>query len=194
LVASLGAVEDVVLIGHSMGGLVVRSACHYAVQHGAAWVERVRRVVYLGTPHDGADLERVARAAESMLRSVSNPITRLVGDVIGVRSQGVKDLGCGTLLEPDVMDDWPANTTAHHRRAVPWLAHARHYVVSGTLTDDPDHIAALVFGDGLVARGGDLDALSAHHVEVFPGVHHFELARSPRVYAAIREWCTAGEG
>jgi len=57
LLASLVAayptpIEEIILVGHSMGGLVVRSACHYGREHaprssadGAAWVPLVRPVL-----------------------------------------------------------------------------------------------------------------------------------------------------
>lgn len=197
------AIEEIVLIGHSMGGLVLRSACHYGVQHGSTWVDRITRVFYLGTPHEGAGLEKATSAMVAVLHAVPNPITRLVADALDLRSQGVKDLQYGTLLEPDVMDDLPQGTSAHHRKAVPWLAHARHYLIDGTLTDDPSHAAAAILGDGLVvgvsaprARPTESGAcaLPAEDTKVFPGVHHFELARSREVYEQVRLWCGAESG
>ncbi|TVZ02005.1 hypothetical protein EAS64_31760 [Trebonia kvetii] len=53
-------VGEILLIGHSMGGLVIRSACHYGRRDGAAWVDRVRHIFYLGSPHLGAPLARAA--------------------------------------------------------------------------------------------------------------------------------------
>lgn len=196
-------IEEIVMIGHSMGGLVLRSACHYGVQHASRWVEQVTRVFYLGTPHDGADLERFASTMSEVLQMVSNPITRILGDVLDLRSQGVKDLKFGTLLEPDVMDDLPEGTPTHHRKAVPWLSHAQHYLIGGTLTDDPGHAASWVFGDGLVgivpASGKRKTAsgacgLPVENTRVFPGVHHIELARSRQVYEQIRVWCEGEVG
>ena len=99
LVATYPApVEEIVLIGHSMGGLVLQSAGHFGLDRHSAWVRHVRRVFYLGTPHDGADLEKVGHAATTVLRAVPNPITALVADVIDQRSRGVKDLRTGAPL------------------------------------------------------------------------------------------------
>ena len=193
-------VDDIVLIGHSMGGLIVRSACHQGTQRQSAWVQQVRRVFYLGTPHDGADLERLVHIATTVLQAVPNPITRLIGDILNRRSQGVKDLRFGTLLEPDVMDDTPAGTAQHHRRAVPWLAHAQHYLIGGTLTDDPGHAAAVLLGDGLVGvpRAHEPSPLADHgppippeNVRLFPGTHHLRLAHDREVYQQIKAWCAS---
>ena len=52
------SVDELILVGHSMGGLVARSACHYAQQRSHSWVSTLRHVFYLGSPHLGAGLEQ----------------------------------------------------------------------------------------------------------------------------------------
>ncbi len=49
---------ELVIIGHSMGGLVARSACHYAAQARNEWLRRLDKIIFIGTPHHGAPLER----------------------------------------------------------------------------------------------------------------------------------------
>jgi pimeloyl-ACP methyl ester carboxylesterase len=185
-------VEEILLIGHSMGGLVVRSACHYAVQHKEAWVQHVKRVFYLGTPHDGADLARLAHVTETVLQAVPNPVTHLIGSVFGLRSQGIKDLRRGTLLAPDVIDegcDDCDDGAHHHPRAVPWLPHAQHYLVGGTIAGDERHIASVLLGDGLVGAPANVDnAIDPAHIRLFPGVSHMQLARRWEVYQQIKAW------
>lgn len=182
-------VREIVLIGHSMGGLVIQGAARSAARRRRPWLELVRHVFYLGTPHDGADLERLAHAASAVLRAVPNPITRLVGDVIDVRSQGIKDLRRGHAGE-DVEE--PA---AHPPRdAGGWLGNAQHHLISGTLTEDPRHLATIVFGDGLVRhprwhQRRVVRPFTPSNVKVFPGVHHLALACHPEVYDTIRQWC-----
>jgi triacylglycerol lipase len=90
-------IDEIVLIGHSMGGLVVRSACHAARMSGHLWLARVGRAIYLGTPHLGAPLERVGRVISSVLRAVDDPYTRLIAEIADLRSDGVKDLGDAAL-------------------------------------------------------------------------------------------------
>lgn len=190
-------IKEITLIGHSMGGLVLRSACHYADQHHESWVRKVKRIFYLSTPHDGAELEQLAHATEMALSTVPNSVTRLVGKVFKLRSQGIKDLRFGTLLEPDVMDDGWDDRIHHHRRAVPWLPHAQHYLIGGTLKDDPQHAVSLIFGDGLVAPprtsgsppGGSDRPIPAENVRVFAGLHHLRLAHDGAVYQQIKAWC-----
>lgn len=159
-------VEEIALVGHSMGGLVLESACRLE----SRWAPLVRHVVSLGTPREGADLEKLTRTAATVLGAVPSPITRLLGNVLNLRSRGVKDLGLGAAHEKTDRSAWRAT--------------ARHHVGAGTLTADPGHPVARVLGDALVrvpgAGGADL--------RVFPGVHHLALAHDDRVYEQIRAW------
>jgi pimeloyl-ACP methyl ester carboxylesterase len=187
-------VQEILLIGHSMGGLVLRSACHYAGQHQESWVQQVGHILYLGTPHDGADLEKATYNAVVVLQAAPNRITRLISDALNSRSRGIKDLRYGTLLEPDVMDEGWDDLEHHHRRAVPWLAHAQHYLVGGTWNADPEHVLSALLGDGLVCapdnHGG---AISEEHIRLLPGIRHLQLARNWEVYQQIAAWLQAQE-
>lgn len=188
-------VEEIVLIGHSMGGLVLRSACFYGAEHEHRWVHQVSRVIYLGSPHDGADLERLAHNAASTLEAVPNPITRIIGRFLNRRSQGVKDLRYGTLLAPEQVGEGSPDLAEGHRD-VPWLAVAEHFLVAGALTEDPEHIVAVLFGDGLVtlppyaaASAQGRPPIPSSQVKVFPRVHHLRLTRDQDVYTQINAWC-----
>lgn len=167
-------VTEIVLIGHSMGGLVLRSACRVP----SRWTALVSHAVYLGTPHEGADLERLAHVASGVLRAVPDPITRLVGRILDLRSRGVKDLRNGAAARGGDEDE-PAW----------WLPTARHHVVAGTLHADPAHPVSRLLGDVLVRVPSDP---AGPEVTVFPGVPHLALAHDADVYARIREWCDAG--
>ncbi len=168
-------VEEMVLIGHSMGGLVLRGACHFGAERGTAWVGKVSRVFYIGTPHEGAALEKVGHLVNSILHAVPNPITHLLGDVASQRSQGIKDLRHGTVVDG-----------AAGIAAVPWLTGAQHYMIAGTVTDDPEHLAGRLFGDGLVQP-----PQAGENVRLFPGVAHMELAHNDAVYEQIKTWCAS---
>ncbi|HEX9371356.1 MAG TPA: hypothetical protein VF897_10125 [Roseiflexaceae bacterium] len=189
-------VDEIALIGHSMGGLVLRSACHEGVERRSGWVEQVRQVFYLATPHSGANLEKLGHITTKVLHAVPNPITRLVGDIINLRSRGVKDLRSGNLLHPDETDEPPR----HGWKALPWLTGARHYMIVGSLTADLAHPAAALFGDGLVHAprphepwhvDDEEPPIPGENVRLFPGVHHLKLAHDPAVYQQIRAWCAS---
>lgn len=174
------AIEAITLIGHSMGGLVIRAACHMAHQRASPWLPLVRRAIYLGTPHLGSPLERAGRVVTRLLNAIPDPYTRMVAELADLRSRGIKDLGDG-FGDP--------------HNPIPLLAGIQHYLVAGHLSDDP--WLATVFGDALVpvasATNGTVDprraALPPEHVRVVPGAGHLALARDPTVYECIRAWC-----
>jgi pimeloyl-ACP methyl ester carboxylesterase len=78
------AVEEIALIGHSMGGLIARSACHGGQQAGASWVPAVRHVVCLGSPHVGAPSEKGVAVLSRALAGVAE--TRPFASLLNERS------------------------------------------------------------------------------------------------------------
>jgi triacylglycerol lipase len=190
-------VEALVLLGHSMGGLVIRSACHAAGTHDTArrWLPLVSKAFYLGSPHLGAPLERFGNVVTWALGAIPNPYTRIVADIINLRSSGVKDLRYANLRR----EDWEgADADAllqNLRHPVPLLPHIRHHLVAGTLVDDPQ--LALLFGDALVPLDSAAGRAQPHHrsaifpqehVRVLPSFDHLRLAHHADVYAAVRAW------
>ena len=192
-------VGELSLAGHSMGGLVIRSASHYGTLSGHAWVEKLRRVFLLGAPLSGAPVEKVLHLADFTLTTIWNPVTRLVGRALRRRSAGVKDLRFGVLVEEDWSGHDPDALRWPHRTPVPLIATADHYVIAGTLTGGSGHPAAQVLGDPLVtcfsAAGRTLPAWGAlvadTHLRTLPGVGHLALAHHDDVYAQMLAWWTA---
>ncbi len=184
-------VEDLLLVGHSMGGLVVRSACHYGGQAAAPWTERVRHVFYLGSPHLGAPLARAAGFAGWALSKTaeSRPFVTLVNG----SSPGIKDLRHGYLTS----SDWDGcdldRCLRDHRGDVPLLAGAGHYNISATATADPASPVGAMVGDLLVQPTSAHGRRGRHQHIPFPvesgralgGMHHFDLLNHPAVWAAM---------
>ncbi len=190
-------VQDLVLIGHSMGGLVARSALHQAAggtEAAEPWTAAVRDTVTLGTPHLGAPLERGVHALTHTLARL--PETRPIANVLALRSVGIKDLRRGTVVDDDWANrDLDAREPARHTH-VPLHDGARHFVILATLTRDPDTRLGSVFGDLLVpplsAVGDTGDehrlAVPADHVLRLGNLNHFDLLNHPKAYKQIRAW------
>ena len=183
-------VHEVVLIGHSMGGLVARSACHYGAD--SACVGRVRHVFTLGAPHRGAPLEQVANAASAALARL--PETRPIARVLNLRSSGIKDLRYGYLVDECWMDQDCDAFLRDTSREIPFLPTARHYFICATLTREPDAAVGRVIGDLLVmqpsawaqeARGRRLSFPIEHYHHV-GGANHFDLLNHPAIFAQMR--------
>ena len=185
------AVTEVLLIGHSVGGLVVRSACHLGGKAGQHWVSRVRHVVYLGSPHLGAPLEKATNVATRVLSLFDTTATRVISDLLKTRSAGVKDLRFGNLVDEDWLDYDPDELMTDRRVAIPWLATARHHLAVGRPASGVG-----TFGDGMVrpasaggrAHGSQPGAPGGSDVKVMPGLGHLALARNRAVYDQVERW------
>lgn len=189
-------VVDLTLVGHSMGGLVARSACHYAQQRGHSWTSRLRHVLYLGSPHFGAGLEQWVGRLSGVLARYNE--SRPLASVLDRRSAGIKDLRAGHLLDEHWRDPGPRPKSPGS--AVPLIPSANHYVVSATVTTSRRNPLGRLMGDLLVQpasargrsrRGGHIP-FPAEHMRHFGGLHHFRLLNHPAVYEAMREWLDPG--
>lgn len=188
-------VRRVALIGHSMGGLIARSAAHQALESGLLWPSAISHLVCLGSPHHGAPLERFGHLATSLLGRLD--ITRPLATAINGRSAGIKDLRHGSLRH----DDWQGydqDAVGHDtRRPVQPLPKARHHYVGAMLGEGPAHPATQLIGDGLVLA----DSAAGHHRDealkvpfgpgdgvLLPGLHHLQLVNHPEVYRHLARW------
>lgn len=192
-----GGLDEISLVGHSMGGLVIRSACHHAALDGRSWPGLVRRVILLGAPLAGAALEKVVHTAEFTLTTIWNPATRLVGRCLRRRSAGIKDLRFGSLVDDDWAGRDPDRPSWPCRNPVPLLPGARHYAVGGMVAGDGGRFFARFLGDPLVTgwsvEGRSLSTwgrplLPDTDVRHLARVGHLALAHHDAVYGQILNW------
>ena len=176
------------MVGHSMGGLIARSALHQAREAGLRWPSRVRALVTLGAPHDGAALERLGNHANRLFRV--SPYTAPFARLGNLRSDGIRDLRHGNLLEDDWRDTPDPDHAHDPRRPVPLAPGVRHVLVAATRSEAADAPPAKLRDDLLVSVPSAL--AHAHHggspVErhVLPGLDHMGLLGSRRVHDLLR--------
>jgi pimeloyl-ACP methyl ester carboxylesterase len=186
-------VTELALIGHSMGGLVVRSACHVGAAQRAAWVPLVRHSVSLGSPHMGAPLERGVHVLSAGLAAV--PETRPLANFLRRRSGGIRDLRHGSLSDEDWRGLDPDALRAAACQEVPLLEGATHYFVSATITRSAAHPLGRLLGDSLVlvpsatgrSRTRRIPFQAEHGLHVGEATH-LALLNHPAVYQKLREW------
>jgi len=175
-------VEELAIIGHSMGGLVARSACHYGSEQQHAWLKRLHKLLFLGTPHHGSPLERGGHGLDYVmaLSPYSAPLTRLGK----ARSGGIQDLRHGTV------------TTGGHQ-FVRLPAGVNCYAAAATVGARRGILADRLVGDGLVPLHSALGRHSDRARTLgFPRTHqwigyemgHLELLHRPEVYTQLRTW------
>lgn len=181
--------SEIVLVGHSMGGLVARSALHQAREAGHRWGRRVSHLACVGSPHEGASLERLGNHANRLL--AVSPWTRPFMRLGNLRSDGIRDLRFGDLVEADWRDRSPDDPRRRHTR-VGLAGDVAHLHVAGTRGR---RRAAAPSGDGLV----HVDSALARHLhaeqgvrrELLEGVGHIALLGDRRVYELLRRWLEA---
>ena len=170
-------VTRVALVGHSMGGLIIRAACSVSTEHARPWVDRLSDVVTLGTPHLGADLAKVVKHGSRFLGIT--PETAGFGRILDHRSTGIRDLERGL---PEL----------------PPLPHVRYRLVSGAVGSPRNPLGRLL-GDLLVRRGsasGQSAPFSRRMLRLFPDADllhvsrtdHWGLLNHPEVYRAMTHW------
>ncbi|MCW2838009.1 MAG: alpha/beta hydrolase [Marmoricola sp.] len=168
-------VRRIALVGHSMGGLILRAACAVSTDNESPWTDRVTDVICLGTPHLGAPLERVVDQGVRYLGAL--PESAPFGRILEYRSVGILNLRHG--LAQDVQN----------------LPNARYRLVAATLTRSPRSLTSGAIGDYLVpyasalgrSRGGEEMFPGAETLHV-PSADHFDLLNHDDIYAAVREW------
>lgn len=193
-------IEELSVMGHSMGGLVARSAVHQAQQEARCWPALLENLVFLGTPHHGAPLERAGNWIDIALgRGLHTAPFAKIGKL---RSAGITDLRYGHL----VAEDWRGRDRFRRRpdsrRIVPLPEGVACYTVAAALAARRGTLADRLVGDGLVPL---LSALGQHDEPhrslAFPkasqriayGMNHLGLLGSPDVTHQLVRWLTPGQ-
>ncbi len=197
-------IEEVSLIGHSMGALIARSACHEAAEAERRWVRHAKHVICLGAPNTGSWLEKVVNAGGAAFKRV--PEAKPFADFLELRSVGIQDLRFGYLRDEDWMDRDPHEPLRNYSAPLAPVAGVSYHFVSGGLTASERHPLAALIGDVLVRKASAASPLDTEgkphgdskHVQ---GASHFHLLNHPQTYDHIREWlseplleATAGGG
>lgn len=183
--------EEIAIVGHSMGGLVARSACHQGLAQGQRWPTLLHRMIFLGTPHHGSPLERGGHIVDRMLGA--SPYTAALARIGGQRSAGITDLRHGTVLEEDTTHALPT--------PVPLPTGVACYAVAGVLAGDDTRWKGKLLGDGLVT----VDSALGRHADerrtlafdpgrqwTAQGVGHLALLDDAQVVRRVAGWLGGG--
>jgi PGAP1-like protein len=188
-------VEELVILAHSMGGLVSRSACHYGARAGHRWPRELGKLVFLGTPHHGAPAERIGAVVHALLGA--SPYTASLARLAEIRGAGITDLRHGNLLDEDWRGRDRFGTGPDRRQAVPLPDGARCHAIAATTAARRGGRGAPLPGDGLVP----VDSALGRHQRprlalpfarsrqwIGYGMNHFALLDRPEVYARLLRW------
>lgn len=176
------SITDLSLVGHSMGGLVARSAHFYGTQYHKKWLAKTTSIISIGTPHNGAMLEKGGAVIDALLTlsPYAVPFTRLTG----IRSQGIEDLRHGKI-------------SASQDAFIPIPDNVRFYALAGVLNKTPNKVAEQSIGDGLVTLNSAFGiskqasktlAIPEHHKWLKYNLSHNAMLSDPDVFNAIANW------
>ena len=173
------AIGELVLVGHSMGGLIIRSAGHYGSElkikgeelrvvtdestptsdqnqlltHNSPWLAHLRSIFLIGTPNDGSWLEQNSHFTARLLERINLFPTRFLSKALNQRSNGIKDMRYSILVD----EDWQnahANDLTPPRTPVPPLPGVQYHILMGSwLRATRPSALREYFGDGLVGHG-----------------------------------------
>lgn len=187
-------VESISLIGHSMGGLLIRSACWYADEAQSKWLKQLKRVVCLGTPHHGSPVAKAGHALNVAMEKIPYLEPLAFGRR---RSAGIKDLRHGDLLDEDWQGHHPDHSRPDTRRAVPLLPGIDYFFAAASLGQDKHDPLGHALGDILVrldsAMGSHTDELKHLNIKpenccVFHEKKHLDLLTDVAVHRQIVDW------
>ena len=182
------------ILAHSMGGLVARSACYYAQRAHQKWLTHCDKIIFLGTPHHGALLEKGGNWLNTMLKV--SPYTEPFTKITNIRSCGITDLRHGNIID----EDWNQHGRFEHnkdkRTYVPLPENIQFYAIASTTSDKEDSLlAAQVVGDGLVTVDSALGIhkdyglkIPEENTWIGRDIGHIELLENDEVYQVIKKW------
>ncbi|WP_375759693.1 lipase family alpha/beta hydrolase [Corallococcus exercitus] len=184
--------KSLTLVGHSMGGLVARSACLTAEAAGHGWRPLLRGLVCLGSPHHGSPLERGGSWVDVLLElsPYSAPFARLGR----IRGAGVTDLRFGNVLDAHWEGRARFGWGGDARRGLTLPEGVDCYAVAASTAKA---LSERLPGDGLVPVDSALGRHALPELTLrFPeanqriilGANHLDLLDHPEVYAALRTW------
>lgn len=188
-------VQEICVLGYSMGGLLARSAFYYGAlaQHG--WMAQVRKLIFVGSPHHGSMLERAGNLVDIALEI--SPYSEALARLGKIRSAGTTDLRYGNLID----EDWKGRDRfapgADPRQPIPLPTQVQCYAIAAMIAKEHSDLAAKLVGDGLVplksALGQHPDSKHAlvfapERQKVFYGMTHLGLLDSRAVCDQMQAW------
>ncbi len=190
-------IQEICIVGYSMGGLLARSAFYYGTlaQHG--WMAQVRKLIFVGSPHHGSMLERAGNLVDVALQV--SPYSEALARLGKIRSAGTTDLRFGNLID----EDWAGRDRfapgADPRQPLPLPAQVQCYAIAAMIAKEHSELSAKLVGDGLVplksALGQHPDnnhalVFAPDRQKVFYGMTHLGLLDSQAVCTQMQAWLT----
>ncbi len=190
-------VEELTILAHSMGGLVARSAVYYGKETKQSWISSLHKMIFLGTPHHGASLEKAGNYFEAILRAI--PYTKPFAKLAKIRSAGVTDLRYGNVLDEDWKDIDQHKIKGDNRNPIPLPENVACYAIAATTAKAKKSGSTKMMSDTLVTVKSALGKhrskkktlhFKEENTKVIYEINHTELLSNPTVYEQLISWMT----
>ena len=188
-------IEELVIIAHSMGGLVARSALYYGGQEQKNWTKHLKKMVFLGTPHHGSHVERKGNYLDIILEAI--PYVKPFARLGKIRSAGVTDLRYGNLVDGDWQDNDRFERKTDQRQHIPLPKQIEFYSIAAVIGKKTTTVSAKILGDTLV----DVNSALGQHKNPDKSLlfkkenswivyenNHLDLLSNPKIIEKIKEW------
>ncbi len=185
-------IKQLSLIGHSMGGLVIRSAGYYADIQRQRWTEKLKTIFLIGVPNEGSYLAQIGFFVGHVFRKVDFSYNDYIAKFMDVRSNGIKDLSYAYLTDEDWLNENAGDLDKYTVSKVRPVLGVKYYLIGGIL-GKKNNILSSYFGDGLVGSDSALtDELNTNNLEniesiIFEKENHLSLLESKKVAEYILE-------
>jgi pimeloyl-ACP methyl ester carboxylesterase len=188
-------VEEIVIIAHSMGGLLTRSALYYAEQNQNNWTKHLKKIAFLGTPHHGSHVEKIGNYLDLILESV--PYLKPFARLGKIRSAGVTDLRYGNLVDEDWQHSGRFERKGDQRQQIPLPNKIEFYAIAANLGKETATISSQILGDSLV----DVKSALGQHKNPDKNLYfkedncmivfennHLDLLSNPKILDSLKAW------
>ena len=188
-------IEEIVILSHSMGGLVSRSALHQAQEGSNNWPKLLKKLIFLATPHQGAPLERIGNYIDRFLGAVPyfKPFARLGK----LRSSGITDLRFSRLIKEDWVGRSRFDGNDQESTFIPLPTEIEAYALAASINKAADSFSANTLGDGLVQLKSALGqhkiaerslAIPKKNQYIAFETNHLDILASLAVYEKLKSW------
>jgi pimeloyl-ACP methyl ester carboxylesterase len=191
-------IEEITILAHSMGGLVTRSAYNYGSLAQKTWTKHLKKIIFLGTPHLGAPLERVGNHVDYLLEAI--PYTRPFARLGKMRSAGITDLRFGILVEEDWKNLDRFKNELEEATILPLPKEVTCYAIAASIQGSTTNIPLEQLGDGLVpiksALGQHTNTTKSLQFKpsntfIIRQINHLELLSNLEVHQKLKQYLSS---
>lgn len=134
---------------YSQGGLLIRSTLYYSMIEKRLDRNKIGKVLFVSSPDGGSYIEKIGFWVGFLMEQSPELITKVIGFIGNLRSDGIKDLSHGVIRE----EDWKEWHPLRYRKELYFgeLDDIDCYIFYSLIADETNAFQ-MWFGDGIVEK------------------------------------------